>query len=517
MKQSLQEKKITFVTGRKSFGQEKKFWLLRNISLLLYSQINQPTRMKTLNNVIRLIIVTLILTPQLYAQNVGIGSTSFVPNSSAGLEINFSDKGLLIPRVALISTISNAPIGSGIATGLMVFNIDTSGTSPNQVLPGFYYWNGTKWITMVNNWHRFGNTGTTPGTDFIGTTDTQNLVFKVNNQIAGLIDQTNANNTFFGYQAGSNINNNGQSNAYFGYQSGSNTLTGIRNAAQGAYTLYLNDSGSYNSTIGTYSLYNNQGNENAANGYASLYSNTTGNENSANGAYALNNNSTGSNNVADGFEAAASNYSGSFNTSIGNYSLLSNQAGSHNVAIGNNALYHYLYSGNTAIGDGALAANTDNGSGADANNTAIGFEALNGTNIGMNNTGSGYHSLYSNNEGSNNTAHGMGALYGNITGYNNVGIGYYAGANDSTGSGNIFIGYQSGANEMGSNKLYISNSNTSNPLIGGDFSAGVVTLNNILKLTPGSVPSNPVAGMIYFDSTLNKLRCFDGVTWHNLW
>lgn len=36
-------------------------------------------------------------------------------------------------------------------------------------------------------------------------------------------------------------------------------------------------------------------------------------------------------------------------------------------------------------------------------------------------------------------------------------------------SGNIFIGYNAGADEIGSNKLYIANSNTSKPLIFGDF------------------------------------------------
>jgi len=34
----------------------------------------------------------------------------------------------------------------------------------------------------------------------------------------------------------------------------------------------------------------------------------------------------------------------------------------------------------------------------------------------------------------------------------------------------FFIGYQSGFNESGSNKLYIDNSNTTTPLIYGDFS-----------------------------------------------
>jgi len=38
----------------------------------------------------------------LNAQNVGIGSSNFTPDNSAGLEIKFTDKGLLIPRVLLL-------------------------------------------------------------------------------------------------------------------------------------------------------------------------------------------------------------------------------------------------------------------------------------------------------------------------------------------------------------------------------------------------------------------------------
>jgi len=457
------------------------------------------------------------LNTSLFSQNVGIGTTSFTPNTSAGLDINFSDKGLLIPRVALTSIISNTPIGNNVATGLMVFNTDTSGTFPNEVMPGFYYWNGVKWVNLGNNWHRAGNSGTNPGTDFIGTTDSNNLVFKVNNQMAGLIDQTSGNNTFFGFLAGSSINSNAQSNAFFGFQSGMETGSGVSNTAYGSLSLYSNDSGNYNNAIGNYALYYNQGSENVANGYAALYLNTSGNQNIATGAYSMNNNSSGNDNIAVGYEAAASNSSGNFNTAIGNFSLISNQTGSHNVAVGNNALYHYLFNGNTAIGDSALAMNTDDGSGRDAYNTAVGFQALTSTTNGINNTGNGYQVLFLNTMGNSNTAHGEQALYSNTTGNNNVGIGANAGNNNTTGSGNIFIGYQAGYNETGSDKLYISNSNTSSPLIGGDFSAGMVTVNSILKLPPTTTPSNPVAGMIYFDNSIHKLKCFDGTTWQNLW
>ena len=84
----------------------------------------------------------------LHAQNnVGIGTNSIDP--SAKLEVNASDKGLLIPRVALTSTTDVATILTP-ATSLLVYNTNTAGTAPTNVTPGYYYWDGTKWVRMTN-------------------------------------------------------------------------------------------------------------------------------------------------------------------------------------------------------------------------------------------------------------------------------------------------------------------------------------------------------------------------------
>jgi len=108
------------------------------------------------------------------AQNVGIGTTS--PHASAKLEVSATDKGLLIPRVNLVAANNPAPVTSP-ATGLLVFNTATSGTYPNDVYPGYYYWNGTRWVrqvsqnisvwyyppTNINAYTRYTLTGTIPG------------------------------------------------------------------------------------------------------------------------------------------------------------------------------------------------------------------------------------------------------------------------------------------------------------------------------------------------------------------
>lgn len=38
-----------------------------------------------------------------------------------------------------------------------------------------------------------------------------------------------------------------------------------------------------------------------------------------------------------------------------------------------------------------------------------------------------------------------------------------------------------------------------------------------LTLTPGTAPGTPVEGMIYYDDTANKLKCWDGTAWNDLW
>ena len=53
--------------------------------------------------------------------NVGIGTTT--PNSSALLDLNANNKGLLIPRVSLVASNNGTTPVSSPATGLLVYNI----------------------------------------------------------------------------------------------------------------------------------------------------------------------------------------------------------------------------------------------------------------------------------------------------------------------------------------------------------------------------------------------------------
>lgn len=85
------------------------------------------------------------------AQNVGISANGATPNASAMLDVDVSSlgatakKGLLIPRVALLSNTDVATIPSPV-TSLMVYNTTAASSGATAVFPGFYYWNGTKWV-----------------------------------------------------------------------------------------------------------------------------------------------------------------------------------------------------------------------------------------------------------------------------------------------------------------------------------------------------------------------------------
>jgi len=136
---------------------------------------------------------------------VGIGTTS--PASGSMLDIESSDKGLLIPRIALSSTNNTSPITPAPTIGLLVFNTATAGTGATAVSEGFYYWDGTQWVrlqTQSNYWKIDGNNDIVEGTNFVGTVDETALEFRTNNvgrmripgnayQLQAMGDGTNAN------------------------------------------------------------------------------------------------------------------------------------------------------------------------------------------------------------------------------------------------------------------------------------------------------------------------------------
>jgi hypothetical protein len=66
---------------------------------------------------------------------------------------------------------------------------------------------------------------------------------------------------------------------------------------------------------------------------------------------------------------------------------------------------------------------------------------------------------------------------------------------------------------------------TNSLTISGSGNVGIGTLSparklhvmEVMRLEPTTEPTDPASGDIYFDSTLKKLRCYDGLVWHDLW
>jgi trimeric autotransporter adhesin len=340
------------------------------------------------------------------AQNVGIGITT--PDASAVLDVTASNKGLLIPRVALTSLTDAVTIPAP-ANSLLVYN--TNAAVPGGV--GFYYNSGKGsaiWVKLLSGagggsgWGLTGNAATDSTANFLGTTDLKPLVFRVNNGFAGQISSiggislgraangttriANPNVIAIGDSAlFSNLNNSevaignaalfsnttGTANTAIGNISLSSNVQGSGNTAVGELTLIFNDS-SNNTALGYQALFQTQEEQNTAVGAFAISDNSFGFYNSALGYAALTSNTNGFANTALGRAALPNNTSGIFNTAGGFFSQLNTTTGNHNTSYGSYSLRTTTTgSFNTAIGDSADVSGFN--AGAFFNTTALGYRA----------------------------------------------------------------------------------------------------------------------------------------------
>ena len=135
---------------------------------------------KNLKITLLLVLVSISINAQ-----VGVGTTT----PAGALDINSSTNGLILPRVALTALNVAAPVvnpqGGALVVGTLIWNTATAGTIPTNVVPGMYYWEGTKWISLAGSpggldWSLSGNTGTNPATNYVGTTDNVPLILRAN-------------------------------------------------------------------------------------------------------------------------------------------------------------------------------------------------------------------------------------------------------------------------------------------------------------------------------------------------
>lgn len=192
-------------------------------------------------------------------------------------------------------------------------------------------------------------------------------------------------------------------------------------------------------------------------------------------------------------------------------------------------------------------------------NTFVGSKSGKSNTGGWNNVFLGYETGQKNTDGDKNTFVGSECAENNTTGNYNVSLGYNSGYNNSTGDGNVFLGYKAGYSEMESDKLYIENTNSSTPLIYGDFDKDSLVFNGdvtvpenkllsvskqgigtsnpdasaaleIKSTTQGFLPprmtevqrdaiSTPAAGLMVWCTdcgTAGELQAYDGAAWQSL-
>lgn len=383
--------------------------------------------------------------------NVGIGQT--VPTERLVVKTANNNDGISIDNIAgnnsyirfweenstvrgSIMVRNDNTSGMNIESKQIIFNSGSIGAERMRITSGGAVGIGTTSpasgaLLDVNGSIRIG--GGSPGAGKVLTSDANGLASW--STMANLTGQTTSNNTILGQNSGTNI------------------TTGISNTFIGQGSGFTNISGGSNTFVG-----------NSA-GYS-----TTGNNNTFIGSNAGGNTTTGSGNIALGAFAGQGTMTGSYNIIIGELAGNAISNGGNNIFIGNGAGTASRSARNQiAIGPNALQSLDFNNAGAiwDADNVAIGSAsliALAPTTVtdGKGNTAVGTHTLASLNPGANNTA-----------------LGYYAGQNITSGNGNVVIGNYAGPATSGikNNSLYIHNTASDFPLIGGDFAAGTVVIN----------------------------------------
>ncbi len=103
-----------------------------------------------------------------FSQNVGINTTGATPNPSAALDIDYTNKGLLIPRVPLVSNTDIITIPAP-AISLLVYNTNAAMISGAV---GYWYWDGVNWVQAIGPQGPIGPTGPAGANGTNGTNGT---------------------------------------------------------------------------------------------------------------------------------------------------------------------------------------------------------------------------------------------------------------------------------------------------------------------------------------------------------
>ena len=476
---------------------------------------------KTIIHLTSLFILLILLSQTAYSQ-VAINTTGNNPDASAILDISSTEKGMLAPRM---HTTERTAISSP-ANGLLVYDTDTRSL-------WHYESDYNEWVEVLSS-----NISLSNLSDAISNSEHLYLGYNAGRDMNGWNWSTGVGPNALKY------NISGWENVALGNNSLINNLSGNYNTGIGNNSLGNNETGSYNTAIGKTAGYGVSGSsfsgcvflgyqagknnssdnklyiENSdsdtpliggdfstdqvdINGTIKITGGTPGNgkvltsdadglaswEDSP-GATELNDLSdaiTDGNSLYIGTDSGLSNSgTDNKNTSVGYHALSDVTTGYSNTALG----YHSLSGNTTGKWNTVIGSSSAESSNGD-DNTVIGALSLGSNTSGSRNIAIGNNVLNNNSTGSWNIAIGYRALMYNSTGHSNTALGYYAGygSSDNSFSGCIFLGNEAGKNNTSDNKLYIDNSSTSSPLIGGDFSTNQVDINGTIKIT-GGTPGN---------------------------
>lgn len=347
-----------------------------------------------------------------------------------------------------------------------------------------------------------------------------------------------ANNVGIGHSAGLGVSGSSTfaNTVAVGYQALTSLTTGAGNTAVGYQASDAMTVSAYTTALGYQAL--------------SAVNDTTTNADgsTAIGYLALSSLTNATGNTAVGYRAGVS-VTGVYNTIVGHNVGQNLTTGTKTVIIGHNGTGNGLVGGthNVVIGytaksagsnsiEGLTAVGSGAGNSGNTQSTHIGYQA------GVNNSGThttnlgayagGYgtknssvaigRGANSNAGGSQSVAIGRDAIAGTDT----VTVGYDAGSN-STDS--VFIGYQAGNQETNNNRLYIENSNSTTPLIYGEFDNDILKVNGTLEPTKGVVNEGGSgfvstgdygsgAEITYLGSSststfIGRVYYYDGTTW----
>lgn len=87
---------------------------------------------------------------------VGIGITA--PHAGSRLHVvGNGNQGVILPQVSLSNATTWSPLAGTQTTGMIVYNTSSSGSGSDRVLPGYYFWNGSRWVPMQPWYPVMGN------------------------------------------------------------------------------------------------------------------------------------------------------------------------------------------------------------------------------------------------------------------------------------------------------------------------------------------------------------------------